>query len=46
MADWNVGRRVDSAAEPFELKDLVGNTHRLSDNLEHWQWLVFHRHLG
>jgi peroxiredoxin len=38
--------RVSKAAVPFELKDTAGNTHRLEDDLGHWQLLVFHRHLG
>jgi len=38
--------KVGQPAVPFELKDTVGNIHRLEDHPGHWQLLVFHRHLG
>ncbi len=37
---------LGQAAPPFELKDTIGNIHRLSDDAGHWLLLVFHRHLG
>jgi hypothetical protein len=46
MNSSNAGARVGKQAEPFELEDLNGKVHRLEDELGHWQWLVFHRHLG
>ena len=33
-------------ALPFELKDTNGELYSSSDDLGHWQLLVFHRHLG
>lgn len=37
---------VGKPAYDFELPDSNGAVHRMSDDLGHWQWLVFHRHLG
>jgi peroxiredoxin len=33
-------------APPFELPDLAGTPHHLSDYSGRWLLLVFHRHLG
>jgi peroxiredoxin len=38
--------RLEQPAVPFELPDLAGDVHRLSDFAGDWLLLVFHRHLG
>lgn len=38
--------KCGDAAVPFELPDIAGQIHRLSEYSGGWLLLVFHRHLG
>jgi peroxiredoxin len=38
--------KCGDATVPFELPDIAGQLHRLSEYSGDWLLLVFHRHLG